>query len=359
MAELMKVDYVTHDESYFENTIHSKLRRVALALSGAVVGIHSDRDTGLWEDGTEVDWGAYESNGWNCMVQIPKFYYKVENGTLGMFKDVYRCEISEIQRDGFKLHPAFERIDGVIENYQYVAAFEGWVDGNGRLRSLPNKTITIGRTRANFRAAAQLNGLDFRQIDYLLLSAIQMLFITEYASFNSQKTLGKGMSLTANNFLGTGKSLKNGNRSYGDKETNSAHMTYRGLENLWGNYYSYVDGVNFYHYVTYISRRIFEDNKTSGNYEYTGIKLINSNGYIKNFKRVDGYYDFNFLPVEVGAAESSYLGDYHLYTSGHCGLAFGGATPTQGQTGLFQTNIQIGSTSILTNCGSRLAYILS
>ena len=37
---LNRVNYITHEPSYFNQTIHGKLRRIALSQEGKVVGVH-------------------------------------------------------------------------------------------------------------------------------------------------------------------------------------------------------------------------------------------------------------------------------------------------------------------------------
>ena len=69
-------------------------KRVALDSTGTVVGIHSATNTDEWENPDDVsatykevddsvDWSAYESAGLNCMVQVPKFWYKQYKDTDG------------------------------------------------------------------------------------------------------------------------------------------------------------------------------------------------------------------------------------------------------------------------------------
>lgn len=362
MVALDKVSYTTHEPSYFDNTVHGKMRRVALDGAGLVMGVHHPDNTNLWEDETEVDWALYESNNWNCMVQIPKFYYKVEFGEYGTFTDVYRASVSEIQEDGYKLHPAFER-DGVIKDYQYMSAFEGWIDARGALRSLPNKTVTASKTRAQFRTAALLNGDDYRQQEFYLTSAIQMLFITEFADMNSQRALGLGRATGEPSYLATGLSLTNGNHSYGNKTVNSEHMSYRGIENFWGNYWKTLDGLNINNYIPYVSKSAFTDDVFVGNYKRLGTTqtlptgIPQGGGYIKNFHKIEGDSDFTFIPSTVGGSSSTYLSDGAWTTTGNRIAAFGGDTEANLFCGVFCLHLYYAASNSFPRLASRLLYI--
>lgn len=358
MAELQDVTYVNHDANYFNNTVHSKLRRVALNSSGDVVGIHNKDNTNLWEDGTSVDWTIYESIGWNCMVQIPKFYYKVEFGSVGALTDVYRCEVSEKPIKGYKLHPAFERETGIIENYQYMSAFEGWLDSSGRLRSLPSKTVSGSKTRAQFRVAAQLNGENFRQQEFYLTSAIQMLFITEYKSLNSQMSLGLGRSVSGH--LQTGQSLQYGNNSFGDKVNNTKCMSYRGIENFYGNYWKFLDGLNIQNNVPYVSKLNFADDVFTGNYNRVGtFTMPTNNGFIKNFNKLNNEYDFTFFPSSIGGSPNTYFGDQYYQSPGNRIAFFGGHSYSGVDCGAFCLNLNSAASYAFALIGARLTYLAS
>lgn len=366
MAELPRVDYVKHEPDFFKNTVHSKMRRVALSQSGEVVGIHDPFDTNKWEDGTEVDWVDYRNNGWNCMVQIPKFYYKVTTGEYGLFQDVYRCEVSETERAGFKIHPAFNRVNGVIENYQYIGAFEGsYVDS--KLRSLPRFGVKTNCTRFAFRTWAELNGPNFTIQDYYLTSAIQMLFVTEYASFNSQNTLGLGYALSTNvainlkasTFLVPGTTLDKGNQSYGTRADWVSPISYRGIENLWGNTYAFLDGINYRAGYVFLAKKDFSDSIESS-YISARIVIPNLASYTSKFHKPVGFYDFTFFPSEM----SSYAGPGD-YTQGAYGNATNIYSPVYGygtdnQRGLFSMNYSASLQGAATlNTGARLQYIVS
>ena len=151
----------------------------------------------------------------------------------------------------FRSHPAFFRDRNALcddqnaipveVDYRYVGAFHGWVDGSGRLRSLPNKTSSVNITIGNCRTYAKNMGVGWSQFDYYLLYAIQMLYITEYGHPDSQTMIGRGYVDGNSAKINTGGTMQYGNSTFGET-TGKQQMSYRGIEDFWGNVYNWIDG---------------------------------------------------------------------------------------------------------------------
>jgi hypothetical protein len=241
----------------------SEMKRVALAIESevpVVKGVHLPTDTDKWLDDTTVDWSAYETAGWDCMVQIPRFYYRKEiQGT-----DVFFL-ISNYKFAGFKVFPAFTYL-GSEKEFTYFSAFEGWLDSGGRLRSLPsytsnNKQPTTAwngsATDPNrhftwFKERCQAGGLKMMNVTHVGL--YQWLYAIEYANFNSQTELSTGITNLAagsgNCSQNTGYTKEFGNYT-GEKSISAGNgvsgttypFSYRGIENPYGNTWKWVDGI--------------------------------------------------------------------------------------------------------------------
>ena len=99
-------------------------------------------------------------------------------------------------------------------------------------------------TLLNTRRCA--NRANAHLFDLTSLSAVQLLFLIEYASFDSQAIIGNGIvDLTES--LSTSYSNKTGMTSdLIDKTGSNYAVSYRGIENLWGNVWTMIDGVNLY-----------------------------------------------------------------------------------------------------------------
>lgn len=141
------------------------------------------------------------------MVDIPKFYVKSEHPSA----DVYRRWISSVLYPGFELHPAFVQRGGTIRDHVYVGAYEAYgyddagtfklcsrtgvqpVTGAVSYTDLPNSgRFNIGDARTYAGNIGSRWGI----MNIWTLSALQMLYIIEYANLNSQSTsvgIGRGI----------------------------------------------------------------------------------------------------------------------------------------------------------------------
>ena len=128
-----------------------------------------------------------------------------------------------------------------------------------KLASVSGVYPMVGLTRAECRTIAANRGSGWRQLDYTLFSAVQLLYLIEYQSFYSQNILGAGNTGTTY-AASSGTQSDNGgseagkSNSIGNTSTNTtngassasrgvAWMSYRGIENFYGNEWNWVDGV--------------------------------------------------------------------------------------------------------------------
>ena len=320
------------------------------------------------------------------MVEIPKFYIKkvkVSN------KNYWY--ISSIPLSGYVVHPAFIK-NGVEVNYRYYGAYDACVyDASGstyisglnlddasalidlnadKLASVSGVYPMVGLTRASFRTLAAKRGAGWRQIDPYLVSAVQMLYLTEYRNFNSQQFLGAGNTngsypasssnqadsphtiAGASNALGT-----NSTNIYSGAGTNAkpgtSFMNYRGIENFFGNCWNWVDGFNVNNNVPYFNNTDtqFADD-TATNYTQITDTLSNSSGYVTNLKDLNGI----FLPSAVGGSTSTYLTDYYWQATGWRAPLFGGSASDGATAGAFCWACNLASSLVARGVGARLAF---
>ena len=205
------------------------------------------------------------------MVEIPKFWYKYSYaGT------THSWSVSPVSQDGYEAYPAFYK-DGAWVDHRYIGAYEGigyddsasaYIDcgtsradnwsgttidvANDKLGSVSGFAPMMDETRDEFRDIALNVGAGWRQQDFYLTSAVQLLYLVEYASFYSQSVIGMGRTeLTGgtwvkDSYIGvSGKSNADGNATGNTGgDTNDAYMSYRGIENFYGNLWKWVDGFN-------------------------------------------------------------------------------------------------------------------
>jgi hypothetical protein len=305
----------------------SGIKRVALKPDGTVYKYHNLTTTGdstnaMFSDGTTMTWSDYETAGYNCLVEIPKFYYKKVgfNESTTDFTNGHAWYISDSPADGYELHPAFYRDrthltddtsgNAIEVDYRYAPVFLGWVDGNRKLRSLPFKTPTVNITIGNARNYAKVNDNGWGIMDFNLLFAIQLLYSVEYGNYDSQTAIGRGYVDDNSSSIVTGGTLQYGNNTYGET-TGKKQMSYRGIEDLWGNCYRWIDG-----FFCNSSRHILIGNKgfnnTGSGYMDKGISsFINAGGYIGN---IQSNKDCGFvISASNGSAITKMYDDGYLY----------------------------------------------
>ena len=328
------------------------------------------------------------------MVEQPKFYYKVTplkleaiSGGKGFHLRKARYYVSDYEIAGYKLHPAF-LINGQIKDFIYHSAFEGSIfdtsanaylladeqvaDFNAdKLCSIANAKpcsgLTQSLTRANTRKLAQNRGSGWQQQFIHTVSVSQLLFMIEYASFNSQTSIGLGVvnkaSGTGNESELTGQTSLLGNSSGMASGTNGlVSITYRGEENLWGNIWKFTDGMNVYAYGIhdlYVSNYGFADNIGTTPYQNAGITLAKTNGYVSAF----GYneeFDWLFMPSETLGNSTIPVGD-NFYQNNAVSVWFiarlGGAWDYSSDGGGFYWTVNAASSNRTRNIGGRLVYV--
>lgn len=328
-------------QSDFDN-IHpwAGMRRCNLADDGTVNNYYGD-----------PDYATDGSNG-QVMVEIPKFYYKVyqtENGYVWM--------ISPNDKAGYFLHPAFSRA-GITKENIYIGAFEATVyddsaaayvgDGitydyvNDVMASVGSLQPISGNTDHldinESRSLAENRESGWSQQDFLTISALQLLYLVEYADFDIQTKISEGItnldSGTGNHSQNTGHTTGNStqeviigtleNGASGAIETYA--MSYRGVENLYGNIWNFIDGLILKDDGFYYEDDIMNFNDTASGYDQVvSSPLTDNNGYINDIEFFTDSIDYMFLGKKVSGSSSTYLCDYqHSHDAGETNVALVG-----------------------------------
>lgn len=172
----------------------------------------------------------------DVMVKIPKFYFRrYREG------NIEHIEITDAKLEGFEIHPAFNH--GNIEN---SCIFIGAYKTSNNNKSISGEKPQRGQTRATARTLAKNKGRNWGILDVSTLSAIQMLYLTEFANNNTQEIIGQGINnFSGSSLLISGKCDTIPNLTGRLIDTGSTPIVYRGIENLWGGVYEPLDGVNY------------------------------------------------------------------------------------------------------------------
>lgn len=116
----------------------------------------------------------FNTTQYEIMTEIPEFYYRryVES-------DYEYVKISNAPIDGFTKSPAFS-----------VGRYETSYDGT-KVHSRSNTFPEVNRNITSFRTLSNALGEGIGQLDYRYC-ILQLLYLVEYANFNTQNILGKG-----------------------------------------------------------------------------------------------------------------------------------------------------------------------
>ena len=356
-------------------------RRCNLTDDGVVVAYYGDpafSTTGFLTKEVTINSNTYPvGTKVQVMVEQPKFYYKVipliletlERG--GLIRKA-RYYVSDSMKQGFKIHPAFVRNNIEVNNI-YLSAFEGTIydtsaskyilndaqvlDANVDLlcsisNAKPMSGISQILYRGIFRQLATNRGLGWGISTIQARSASQLLFMIEYASFNSQDFIGAG---NCNKVEGGGENLSEntgatmvlGNKSGTIISKEGVQLvSYRGEENLWGNIWEFLDGINVNKISSskvniYISDNDFKDNVSSYPYKLVNITPGTTSGFISAFTYYEEF-DWLFIAGEATGNSSFPVGDLGCsFTPNNRWIipTFGGRWNYGTQCGIFAQNM--------------------
>ena len=279
------------------------------------------------------------------MVKIPEFYYKIEKSG-----SIFRYYVADGPVDGLSLHP------GSGDNY--LGRYEAGEASSGTmgliLASYSGTTPSVSKTRSTFRDYARNMASGFQLRDIAAWCAYDLLYLVEYADFNSQEKIGPGIvNDTAAHKTGETDAMvyHTGRANSGD----NAAVQYRGIENPWGNVSEFIDGINVYGQSVYICTdpEIYTDD-TDTNYPYSNIKLPTS-GWIKGLG-FSSVFPWAFIPNANGGSSISYIPDHVSSNSGWRVLRVGGGRTYDEKAGLFWFSADYSSSETSENCGARLQF---
>ena len=385
--------------------MYGRRKRCNVSDDGTITAYYGDEN--YVEDG---------SNG-QVMVFQPKFFYKVvplklEKNTdsgIGFHLRKANYYVSSKPKTGFKLHPAFYDENGNEVGYILYSADEGSMfdvsaneyvnDGTNTdtaievgdlLCSVANVKPISGLkkplNKVNLETMAQNRGSGWHLETIKATSANQLLMMIELGIMSTQNGIGQGVvsitsdtayncsSLTGSTAeLGnsTGQAVKTINEIGGVQTTETADgktsVSYRGVENPWGNISKHINGINVWGDGSmgggqpYIADDFnFSESKKTDNYKPVGFTLPNKSGYISALGYGSEEYDWLLIPSEVGGTSVLPVGDFIYTTSnlnGYRIIQLGGGWRSGDYAGGFYqiANSTVGDRS--RGAGGRLLYV--
>ncbi len=256
----------------------------------------------------------------------------------------------------------------VIETQKNYTATTG-----DKLSSVTGKAPINQLTRANARVIAANRGTGWRQEDYSLMSAIQLLFLTEYASFYSQSMIGAGITNVTdwvaynyqNPIAKSGNSNSIGNATGNTAGSTSSatettkYLSYRGIENWFGHIWKWIDGININNNIPYIVNNATNwVDDTTVNYTRpnnvlgAAVTMINANGYQSTLLAISE----GFLPLTIGASSSTKITDRYSQNAGWRIFALGGVSDSGTSAGGFCGDLGYNSSYSTRYIGTRVSF---
>lgn len=387
-------------------TMYGGRKRCNVSDDGTILAYYGDENYA--EDG---------SNG-QVMVYQPAFYYKVvplkleKNTDSGIGYHLRKANyyVSSKPKTGFKLHPAFYDENGNEIDYILFSADEGsmydvsakhyvndnvdesitYEDGDLLCSVAGKKPISglrkgIG-TKANLELMAQNRGSGWHLETIEAVSANQLLMMIELAMMNSQTGIGLGAVNIPNNLSyncssltgstapignGTGQAKETVNEIGGTEtahtESGKVSITYRGVENPWGNLWKHIQGINIWGDGTMLGGQPyvaddfnFSESKKTDNYKPVGFTLPNESGYISALGYGGENYDWLLMPSEIGKTNALPVGDYFQASpnlNGYRIARLGGYWCNASQAGVFNWRCADNAGYRGAVTGGRLVYI--
>jgi hypothetical protein len=153
----------------------------------------------------------------------------------------------------------------------------------------------------------------------------------------------------------------NGTTGMASGTNGKTSVSWRGLEDLWGNVWEFIDGINVKNAEKqpYFADSSFADDKFDGAYKASGVILPDANGYVKNMC-YSNIADWLLMPSEVGGSSSSYVPDnyYQNWAGLFEKVALAGGAWDDGSTaGFFFWHVYYSSGSAGLDAGARALLI--
>ena len=296
---------------------------------------------------------AFDGSNGEVLTFIPGFWYKRE-----VVDGIEYQYISKYEQSGYSYSEPFSvgrykisrasSLAGTSSNDNgKIELMKGAIESHGRGNGNANtddgsfnietETITSSngglpltfKTIGEYREYASKLGSDFSQMDYHYY-VLQMLYLVEYADYDSQSKLGQGItnpgSTVTINMGGTDSLGMQSGCLANDGKTS---IIYRGMEDIFGYVGEFIDGINIKDGQAYINYDFttYESDVFDRNYQALGYVNASSGGFITKLG-----YDSNNpligLPTEAnGDTEANYnvsLKDYYSYSFGENIMIAGG-----------------------------------
>lgn len=276
----------------------------------------------------------------DVMVRIPKFWYqRYRDG------DIEYIKIADKPCNGFKLHPAFKPGDIEISDL-YISAY---LIRNNISQSGVLADEHIGCD--NYISNALTKGDGWRICNIAVLSAIQMLILVEFATYDVQTAIGLGYTngYPTTIVTGTCDNIPGLTGTYISSVEGQADVVWRGIERLWGGssewiegaVLAYTDGYYICNNPSHYNTNFDLTNYTRLSYGLPEITISSSAYYITELGLDDSDLDYVMLPSKCDAnSYNEYTTSAMIYDDKSGYLQMYAHCQSSAWSGLFSTHFE-------------------
>ena len=268
------------------------------------------------------------------MVAIPKFWYKLTQNGRGM-----TVQIADRAVEGYSVSPAhMDRGDGHGER---DVVYVGRYHSTGDYKSVTGQDTRGNVTRSGCRSGIHALGATIWQYDFAMMFTIWLLYLVEFADWNSQAKIGYGCgSVSTTLSVGYTDSMPYHTGTTKSKRTTYGLGTqYRNIEGLWDNSFDWCDGCYYNSNGLNIILNPANFSDSSGG---TAVG-VPSSGYPSAFAvKTTGGFPL-FIPTAASGSSETYSCDSWNFGSSYPCLCVGGNYGQHANCGMFFVNCNAAS----------------
>ena len=282
------------------------------------------------------------------LVKIPKYWYKWTRSGVTM-----KLQISDGAQSGFYVSPAHaDRGDGNGErDYVYVGRYHC----GSTYKSVTGVSPKVSITRATARSNIHALGSTIWQYDYAMYWTIMMLYLVEFADWDSQSKIGYGCGNNkAVQVVGASDSMQyHTGTMKASRATYGVGVQYRYIEGLWDSAYDWCDGIYFSDTAVYCLKTPSSFSDTTGGTN-VGTRPASSN-YISAWTSPSATgFEYALYPSGTAGSSTTYVCDYCDYDSAGVVLYVGGSHNQGLSRGAFYLDGYYGASDTLSSISCRL-----
>lgn len=259
------------------------------------------------------------------MVAIPKFWYLLEQSGSGM-----SIKIADKKVAGYSVSPVhMDRGDG---NGERDVVYVGRYHCASGYKSKTGSPPLTSMTRSSARTSIHSLGSAIWQCDFAMRFTLWLLYIVEFADWNSQAKIGYGCSPSSNTFtMGYTDSMPYHTGTDQSSRATYGGTQYRNIEGLWDNVLDWCDGC---YYNSNGLNIILNPSEFSDSSNGTAVG-VPSNGWPSAFKvKTNGGFPM-FIPTSASGNDATYSCDNWIFSSSYPCLYVGGYYSRNSGYGLF------------------------